>query len=548
MADEPVDILMKAITAAMQTECKSYLAGPLAARLASVETDTRFQFDPVARNIAAQIAKVADRNPGQIVTADQIDAFYKEIESLYPNTEFKTAFADLFPGMPSVESENQPQVPREVEQARHEFYEENRKPGEVSVEIVENQDFDTYTPPEFEIGAKFAPHLHKFAESAITHELAQFGSVDNVRVTHKTNGPNLMVYLAQFNSPTGRHQVVVPVQVQDDLVILPEVFGKDDRMYDFTTAGFSKFENDNIRIAEIQAARASDQLRHAESIDAPRNPTALESFMNDEVVEDNDLELFNEGNSEGLEDVEAVLQNAVLRKQSSYDSRLITAAEEVLTRELRKIGQHKTPVFAGDGKNGDLLFKVALRHDNRIAEVLVPVETQGSSVLFPTHFISNDQAYRLTTAGLQTVFASNPDSAAFDIQGSNLAEANYNSLRQTVYAATMKHDHDRAQEAIDVIASKFGKEAVAAAMKDYQDWIVKAQANPNTNPDISVDFGHKMSQDDWASALSREIEAVTEGRGITVAEELGTFEFEKYDDPGYEGSIITNKIDGIEFT
>lgn len=549
MGDELQDILLNAITSALQNECKSFLAGPLATRLASVETDSRFQYDPVARNIASEITKVADRNPNQIVTADQIQAFYKEIESLHPHTEFRTAFADLFPG-PVVETPAATEVPEEVKRARHTFYEDERLPGEEVVEVEENQEFEPYTAPEFAIGAKFAPHLHKFAEAAITQELGQFGA-GNVRVQHKTNGPDLMVYLAQFVSPTGKHQVVVPVQVQDDLIVLPEVFGKDDRVYDFTTAGFSAFENDNVRLAEIKAASATDLLRHAESIDAPRNPSALESFMNEGetvVMEDDDLDILGTSNSHGLEDIEASLQNAIMRKQSSHNNRTITAAAEVVTRELRKLGQHKSPVFAGDGNHGDLLFTAELTRNNRVAQVVIPVETQGETVLFPTHFITQDEAYQLDQTGVHSVFESHPENTVFDMKSTNLAEANYNTLRQTVYASTMKQEHNRAQEALDVIASKFGQEAHTAAMKDYQDWIVKAQSNPVAEPNITVDFGHNMSQDDWASALQREIEAVTEGKGITIAEELGTIEFEKYDDPGYQGSIMTNRIDGIELT
>lgn len=549
MADNPVEMLLNAITSTLQNECKSFLAGPLATRLASVETDARFQYDPVARNIAAQITKVADQNPDQVVTADQISSFYKQIESLYPETEFKTAFADLFPGSvletPGTETL---EVPREVEQARHEYYADDRLPGQSEVVVEENQEFSPYTAPEFEIGATFAPHLHKFAETAIQQELAQFGA-GNVRIQHKTNGPDLMVYLAQFTSPTGRHQVVVPVQVQDDLVVLPEVFGEDDRMYDFTTAGFAAYERDNIRLAEVQAADAMDHLRHAESVDAPRNPTALENFINeDEVVESNDLDDLVEGDSTGLEDVESSLQNAIMRKQSSASGRTISTAAEIVTRQLRKLGQHKTPVFAGDGDHGDLLFTAHLTHNNRIAQVVIPVETQGETVLFPTHFVNEKEAYQLDENGVQAIFQAHPEQTAYDISTSNLAEATYNTLRQTVYAATMRSEHDKAQEALEVIANKFGNEAHVSAMKDYQDWIVKAQHSPVENPNIEVDFGHKMSADDWASALQREISAVTDGKGVTVAEELGTFEFEKYDDPGFEGSIITNKIDGIDLT
>lgn len=548
MADNPVDIMVNAITSLIQRECKSFLAGSLAARLASVENDSRFQYDPVARNIVAQVQKAAEENPNLVITAQQISNFYDEIESLNPETEFKSEYVELFPDSTVPEVEEY-EVPREVDQARYEFVEYDREVGEPTLIVEEGQDESDYEVSEFEIGNTYEPGLHEFAEAGIKHELIQFGA-NNIRLRHKTNGPNMMVYVAQFTTPTGRHQVVVPVQVQNDLVILPEVFGKEDRSYDFSVTGFQKFERDNIRLAEIGAAQASDFLRHAESVDVSRNPSSIENFINneEEVVEDDDLNLFNVGNSEGLEDIEAVLTNAIMRKNSNFSQRTISAAAEVLSRELRKVGQYKTPVFMGDGTHGDLLFETELQHNRRIASVTVPVETQGESVLFPTHFVSNNETYQLNSDGISSVFKNHPEQTVYDVASTDLTSATYNTLRQTIYAATMRHDYNRAQEALEVIASKFDKEAVTSAMKDYQDWIVQAQTAPVTDVSIQNGFGHRMSENDWAAALQREIKEVTGSSSIKIPEGLDVIQFEKYDDPGYTGTIMTNKIDGIELT
>lgn len=545
MGDNPADIILQTVASLMQQEKKVFLAGPLATRLASVESDSRFQYDPVARNIAAQISKVASGNPEALVTADQIDRFYKQIESLYPNTEFKTAFADLFPGVvtqpTTLETFSNP--------SRHSYTEDDRKIGDSEISVVENQEDVEHHIPEFQIGATFKPELHRFAEKAITHELGQFGA-SNLRVAHKTNGPNLMVYIAQFVSPTGRHSVVVPVQVQNDTVILPEVFGREDRMYNFSKEGFAKFENDNLRIASVKATTAADQLRHAESIDATRNPGALENFLNEEdsleIVENDQISPLAPA-LDHLSDIEATLSNAILRKQSKHSQRTISAASEVVARELKGLGQHKSPIFAGDGKNGDILFAAQIVKNQKVASVLIPVETRGQTVLFPTVFAMAEQEYPLTSNGIEVAFEKNAPQMEFSVKTSNLAEANYNTLRQTVYASVMENDHTRAQEALQVVASKFGKEAIANVMKDYQDWIIKART-VSKNDVVKAGLGSKMTSDDWANSLQREINAVTNGKGIVLAKELDTIQFEKYDDPAFEGAIMTSRIDGIQLT
>lgn len=546
MGDNPADIILQTVASLMQQEQKVFLAGPLATRLASVESDSRFQYDPVARNIAAQIGKVASGNPEALVTADQISHFYKQIESLYPNTEFKTAFADLFPG--TISQTTTQENPSPIS-SRHSYIEDDRKIGESEISVIENQNDVEHHIPEFQIGATFKPELHRFAEKAIIYELGQFGA-NNLRVAHKTNGPNLMVYVAQFVSPTGQHSVVVPVQVQNDSVILPEVFGREDRMYNFSKEGFAKFENDNLRIASVRASTAADQLRHAESVDATRNPGALEKYINEEdsleVVENDQINPLAPA-LDHLSDIEATLSNAVLRKQSKHSQRTISAASEVVARELKGLGQHKNPVFAGDGKNGDILFAAQIVKNQKIASVLIPVETRGQTVLFPTVFAMAEQEYPLTPNGIEIAFEKNAPQMEFSVKTSNLAEANYNTLRQTVYASVMENNHTRAQEALQVVASKFGKEAIANVMKDYQDWIVKAQT-VSKNDIVKASLGSKMTSDDWANSLQREINAVTNGKGIVLAKELDTIQFEKYDDPAFEGTIMTSRIDGIQLT
>lgn len=548
MADKPADLLVKAVAALLQRECKSFLAGPLASRLASVETNPRFQFDPVARNIAAQVGKLADKDPKALVTANQIERFYNELRNLNPSSEFKQEFADLFAtSIVQAQAEVSTEVPTEIERARHNFTDHGDR-GQVVVE--ENQEFEPYEAPQFEVGASFKPEQHRFAETAIKQELTQFGA-DGVRVGHKTNGPNLMIYLAQFATPTGRHQVVVPIQVEGELVKLPEVFGKDDRAYSFSKEGFAKFEQDNLQVVEVKATNAADTIRRAESIDAPRPMSAIQDFINSDEdtieVEDEEFNVFEDTPlQEGLNDVEAVLADAVLRKQSSHHSHTINRAHELVARELKSIGQHTTPVFAGDGKNGDLLFAAKLVKNHRIAEVTVPVETQGENIQFPTKFQAGNQAYSFNGEGVEQVFSQDAIEKPV-LLPTDLAKANYKSLRQVVYAATMNGKPETANEAITAIATKYGKDAVANVMRDYQHWLRVAQtatvdAPPQTDP------GHKMTQDDWAANLQHEINDVTNGRGIEVPEELGKFDFEQYDEPGYEGTIMTNRIDNIELT
>lgn len=540
----PSELLFNAIASLMKTQNKQFLASHLATRLASVEEDLRFRYDPVARNIYAQIAKVAETDPGRIISGNQIAQYYKEIESLNPQTEFKEEYSDLFPGS---EIQAIPEVSENAfERSRHEYYDEPTAIGETATSIDEDQELTAYEAPEFAIGAQFDPKLHRFAEVVLHQALEELGA-NNIRLAHKTNAPGLMVYQANFVTPTGKHNTVVPIQVKDDLVLLPQVFGAHNNSYTLTKTGFASFEKDNMRLAEIKAMNAADQLRHAEHTDASRNPTALDTFMNteEEIVEDDDLQLL-EGDPDVTRDIESHLASTMMIKQSAHEPRAITKAMESVTRKLRTAGQHSPIRFAGDGEHGDLLFQTKIVQNHRTANVTIPVETRGSQVLLPNVFTINDKTYDLSERGITAAFEQAPEQARFDLETTDLARANYKTLRQVVYASAMKGNSASAQFALEVIANKFGNDAVSATMNDYAQWLRTASVQPNHT--VEKEMGYKMSADDWAATLQAEIKNITGSTQINVSPELDTIRFEQYDDPGFEGVITTNKIDNIELT
>lgn len=532
------DELYKAITALLQAGGKSFTAGQVAQRLASVADDERFQYDPVARNIEAAVVKAASSNPGQLITAQQINQLYNELESLNPASEFKSAHSDLFPAS-AVAAPEAASVPRSLDLARHDYMDLDQVPGEEQINVGElDEPTPEYQHPEFAIGASFSPDQHRYAEFGTKQELESFGA-HNVRLANKTNAPNLMVYTATFVTPTGKHAVLIPIQVADQPINLPQVFASIDgsRQYPFSQEGFKSFESDNMSLISVGALKAADSLRsdRTASEDGARTPSPLESYINEEETT---------SKVAGLEDVESVLLNASARKRSKYANRTIDAATELVTRELRAVGQHKPAIFAGDSENGDLSFKIDLVLNQRVASVSVPVEVRSGQVLFPTVFNSTaGKSYVLAKSGVEQFFNENHDVVKPLLKTEALATANFRTLRQVVYAACLAKDYDKASEALTVVATKFGNEALASITNDYQQWL----STPNLEASAhSFGTANKMSSDDWANAIQAELSTVANGNAPT---KTGLeFNFEAHSNEGQEFMISTNRIDGLELT
>lgn len=540
------DEIYKAVAALLQRQTKCFTAAQLVQRFASVPTDARFQYDPVARHIVAAIEKVAVSDPGHIISAEQISQFYNELESLNPNSEFKSANPDVFQVEEAPLTPPLTTLPNDMRN-RDNYSEIDRLPGDdqnLIVDEFEDPAAAAYQAPEFAVAASFRPEQYRFAEHGTTQELQQFGA-SNIRLTHKTDAPNLMVYVATFVTPTGKHSVLVPVQVADQPINLPQVFANLDgsMAYPFNKQGFDAFERDNIQVMSVKASSAADSLRDNESDSASRAPTALETFMNAPDAEP-------ATKVAGLEDVESILINAVARKSSRYAARTIDTASQVLTKELRNLSQYENVVFSGDASNGDLLYRAKLTSNRRASEVVIPVEVKSGNVLYPTVFAATDgTVYPLSKDGIANYFSQKPVTVS-SVSTGDLTKANYQTLRQTIYAACISKDYDKANEALEVIASKFGQDYYAKAMTDYTDWQKStASLTPvQVKAGIQNDYGRKMSNDDWANLIQAEINTVTGGKEVKANTTGMSIEFDKLSDEHFEGVISTSRIDHIELT
>jgi len=337
MSTNPADTILQAVAGSLRTEAKTYLASSVARRLASVDTDPRFRHDPVARYLEAAIAKVAEADPLQLITASQIGKLYAQIESLFPATEMKEGFPELFPDE-DLTVESLPAVPASTNLSRHNLTDayDSRPIGVSEISVSEGvggdlegggDDSSSYEHPDFSISDKqFEPGNYGIAAAAIKHGLTILGT-SNIRIKHQTDAPELMVYKAAFVTTTGQHQIVVPIQVTAGMAMLPQAFGTNDgqRVYAFDQEGFAKFEADNRQLMSLKAQTSANSLRADTSVneDGSRKPTALESFINKEE----DIEV-----TEGLDGIEASMTSILARNQSRYAGRTISAGLELITR------------------------------------------------------------------------------------------------------------------------------------------------------------------------------------------------------------------------
>lgn len=540
---------------------KTFAAGDLVKRFASVEDEHRY--DPVIRNVGGAIEKMAQRDPGHVVSAEEIQRLYQNFVGLNPQSQFKKVFADLLPTEDLAAASRNP-----FDRKRVPYHDESRDLTTAQKEAIDVDEWEAALEQSVEAlvpgVAKFDPNLlannvmHNpelvnAGRDLVRTQLEVLGCMD-VRAGLKHGVKNCLLYLASFSTPIGTVHMNIPIEIKNGEPQVPEVLaditGKN--IYAFNTAGIAK------AVADIMERRAQAQQLNIDSRRA--NFTSDVRDTSQDAIEVDEVEAYaqevvpgkrlSEINPE-LANVEAILEDAVIRKASRYTEQAIKLGRDIVTEEFKKQGYKCDARFVGDHNRG-MTFDATLWTKKGKVEVSVPVEVAEGDVLFPAVFVADDgEVHKLDRAEVE---------AMLDVEGlaeiprysAALVNMTYNDLRKIVHKATFDRKHNIAREALTLIKDKFGNEAHTAAVSDYQEWIEEATRDyeqrcgscdyykPRGVTVSSSDHAlPKKSSTDYCNLLHTQCSNVTRRAGVCTRSHL---DWDRQHDDAYKGIITTNQI------
>jgi hypothetical protein len=551
--DNNVEMIRKLADLLALDEMKSFNVGELAKRFASAEEQHRY--DQVIRNVGGVIEKKAQHNPNEMISPRDMFGLYNRFASLDPNTKFREVFADLLPATEQILKANP------AEKIRHDYSGPDRdlQTAKTAAFEVEETEAALEHPVEALIPAvdKFNPDL---AKNSVLHnpKLVEAGrklvatqletiGCGNVRAELKYGVKSCLLYLASFPTPKGRVFVNVPIAVKEGDLEIPSLFadlsGK--KVYAFNRDGIEQLLNDVDAIREEMQANAADSKRH-NMTSAHRDLNAGTNIEVDEVegyVAEVAPPSLSKLNPE-LADVEAVLTNAVLRKQSKFSGKTIDAGRDLVRSELTNCGHKNADIrFAGDNSQG-MNFDATLQTGKGKLEITVPVGVVEGTVVFPSVFAADDgEVHELSAQEIEAV--TNKEEAVEPIRYSAaLIGMDYNSLRKIIHKATFDRKYNVAKEALALVHDKFGADAYNSAISDFESWLEQSAQDFSSRCGSCKFYRpsnsrYATSSTDYCNLLHTKCGNIVKKAGICSRAHI---EWDRLHDDSYKGTIITNNI------
>lgn len=542
-------------------ELRTFSAIDLAQRFASVEDEHRH--DAVIRNVGGAVERLARRNPSHQLDKHAIEELYKQFASLNPSSKFKEVFADLLP----TENMEAPEKQDIITKRRIPYNDQasSRDLATAQQAAIEVDEFDAvlehpvealipsvekFNPESIKNSALHDPRLIEAGAKIVASQLETLG-LEDVKATLKHGVKNCLLYLASFPTTKGVAYVNVPLGVESSGPILPSLFadstGK--RVYAFNESGIEHLMSDMDAIRKELHAEKAKKIRTTMATDVVRDPAnnATEDIEVDEVETYVDEVAPNKRLHEvspELADVEGILMNAIVRKESRYADKAINTGRNLVHTELRKAGFVNPDVrFAGDFDRG-LAFDAKLWTKRGELEITIPVEVANGNVLFPSAFVGDDGQLRELSADQINDLATqgeDEDEANILQYSASLVALDYNSLRKIVHKATFDHKHVVAKQALNLIRDKFGADAYTNAVTDYQEWIQEASDDYECRCAGCEHYRQKNAKhaSDYCGLLHTNCKNVVKKAGVCTRAHL---KWDRQHDDSYRGAITTSQI------
>lgn len=545
---------------------KTFAANELVQRFASVEE--KYRYDPVIRNVGGAIERMAQRDPNMTISSQDILGLYNNFIRLEPNSEFKRVFADILP----TEEPTQEEEKNNFERRRIPYNEGVRDISTVEAEAIEVDEWEAaiehpveaivpgiekFNPELIQNSTLHDPRLIEAGSALVKSQLETIGC-NNVRAALKHGVKGCLLYLASFPTTRGTVHINVPIAIKAGQPEVPDLFADatGNRVYAFNEEGLGVLIEDMVEIREDLQARKAGRIRTTMATDTVRDPanmntSAIEVDEVEAYVTENAPKKLNEINPE-LANVEAILEDAIIRKASRYSDKVIQIGHGVVADELRRVGYKADTRFAGDNERG-MTFDATLWTKRGKVEVSIPIEVAEGNVLYPSLFVSDDGSVGHISQAEIEAMLDKEELVEVPRYTAALVDMDYNSLRKIIHKATFDRKHNVAREALHLINDKFGVDAHKSAIADYQLWIEEATADysdrcescehyrPRGVAVTSNDHNmkRKASSRDYCGLLHTDCRNVVKKAGVCSRSHL---DWDKQHDDSYKGVIMTSQI------
>lgn len=445
-------------------ENKKFTAAILSPRLTA--TADRLRHDLTINQVAFVISKMAEKEPHREITSQDLkylaDKFYN------PSTKFASEFADLLDEETQVAAKQTDRIDYQgdiKDLSMDGAYE--KQASNVYSDTVDNSSLVDSSLPITGEDLELARH----AAMLINDEFRTTGRVNKVSsvLKHKTSEMLLFQTTIRTASNELETTVFVPVEIKNEVPLFPQVMSTTEKVYTLDATGVDSLTADIEYTTQLKKSAHSTSLRTAEDYDVALRNDNMGKFS--EEVDELDTETTTQV-SLGHDEIERVLKQAVMSKESKFNKQAQEDGRKLVEMELKDLGFSNSQVsFDGDYKAG-LTYNASVNTGVGKFKINIAVENRKGTLLPPYQFIADDQVHEFSKQNILAAAKNSKGISAVDSEAHPLLFAmSYPDLMKQLKAAAHSRKHKTAQQIISLIDEKFGEHYRNNATDDYQTWL-----------------------------------------------------------------------------
>lgn len=339
----------------------------------------------------------------------------------------------------------------------------------------------------FDKGKTFKPYsasLAKMAERTCLHELNRFAAPRKIDIV--AGQPDLLICKATYQTPKGETAVLIPVEVKENVALIPTVFLTPAGFVDISkealkqhlqeTAGKS-YHVDAQKILQIVSnVKNGNPIKPVSDLDMILSKVAAErgtpaTHTMDGIlyqqIDPEQQEVKIEQTAESLEFGKR-LATAVGAAEFKFGKNVVSAGNKLIRNHLNHFGFKNANVAVADIDENNIFFAVSI--DNKKAfKVPVSVKKHNGQYLpeVPKFALASGGLHEFSTQGISKMMASDEVDSGMMAVASPLYGIKPSELVEQVRKAMEDGNLSRAEEALSVLQESNDASAYKAAFNYY---------------------------------------------------------------------------------
>ncbi len=402
--------------------------------------------DAVIHAVANVVEKLYQKDSNGIMSQAKLDEIYQNLVGLNASgTKFREVFGELL----------HTDIPK-FSLNSSEYVNTMRDGIEPQVELVDQKQASEFDNLFNSAGNDlYNPQLASKAKEKVYLELKSLGFDNNVKLLGGNS--NILVFAADFDTNRGQVRVLIPAASSGDE--FPNSFVSGEKLKQLTSGNLVQ------HIKEAYDKSICTGINNQTGIvDMPRveTPSALKAIAKE--VEEN------------------VAEAAV-----GYPQQTVRLAKRMLLAELSGMGFKGAQLRVVDSTNDGFICEAVLNSPSGKVSIEVPIEIANNIPLMPSVFAKGDYVNDFTTKNIQTFLTKNANNNVVISRDYDLFSMNKQQLQDYIAKAASNNDFDSCDEALEVVAERFGEDVYKNVVSDYQKVLVKT---------INVNNSIKQAHDD----------------------------------------------------